>query len=132
MVPPEPEDQFEGGLDPAFSLLADEHRRHLLYLLREHGSATLDDLADVLTAWLAVRHGDGVATPEDRQQIYMRLYHAHVPKLASAGVVEFDEDSGTVTLDRLPPMVDHLLDEALELEPETTAETIAAAEPQNG
>lgn len=132
MVPPETGNRFQGGLDPAFSLLADEHRRHLLYLLREHGSATLDDLADVLTGWLAVRHGDGVATPDDRQRILVRLYHVHVPKLASAGVVAFDEDSGTVSLDTLPPMVDHLLDAALELEPETTAETIAAAEPQNG
>lgn len=123
---------LDGGLDSTFRLLADEHRRHLLYLVREHESMTLDDLADVLTGWLAVRHGDDATTPEDRQQMYTRLYHVHVPKLAATGVVEFDEDSGTVTLDALPPAIDHLLDEALELEPETTAETIAAAEPQKG
>ena len=126
MVPPDERDGPDEALDPTFRLLASERRRHLLYLLREHGSFSIEDLADLLTGWLAARHGDAVATPEDRQRVYTELYHVDVQKLVDLGVVEFDEASGEVRLDGLSPAVDQLLDCALELEPETTAETIAS------
>lgn len=131
MVPSDGEELYEGGLDSAFRLLGDQQRRHALYLLREHGEMAIDDLADVLTGWLAVRNDEG-ATPDDRERIRLRLVHVHVPKLEAAGIVDFEAESGRVTLDRLPPVVDRLLDGALELEPGTSAEAIAAAEPQEG
>jgi DNA-binding transcriptional ArsR family regulator len=128
MVPPENRRDPETALEPVFRLLASEQRRYLLYLLREHESVTLDDLADILTGWLASRHGDTVATPEDRQRVYTKLYHVDVQKLVDSGVVEFDEGSGEVALAELSPAADQLLDCALELEPETTAEAIAAVD----
>ena len=111
-----------------FRLLASEQRRHLLYLLREHDSFTLEELADILTGWLVTRRAV-VATPDDRQLVYTKLYHVDVQMLVDWGIVTFDEASMEVTLAELPPGVDDLLDCALELEPETTAETVAAAEP---
>lgn len=130
MVPSEVGDQFEGELDQALRLLVDEHRRHLLYLLREHGEMPIDDLSDVLAGWLAIRHDDGVATSDDREEIRLRLFHVHVPKLVAAGLAEFDEASDAVTLAELPPVVDRLLDEALELESGTRAESVATARSQ--
>lgn len=120
-----------GSLDTAFGLLADETRRHLLYLLREHETFASDDLADVLTGWLAVRRGDGHATATDHTRIELELHHVHLPQLAEAGVLEHD-DTGTVTLRSLPESLDRLLDAALALEPSTTAATVAAAEPESG
>jgi hypothetical protein len=127
MSSPESWDRSGAELDATLRLLASEQRRHLLYLLREHDSFTLAELADILTGWLVTRR-EVVATPEDRQRIYTKLYHVDVQKLVDWGYVAFDEASGEVTLAELPPGVDHLLDCALELEPETTSEMITAAD----
>lgn len=130
MVPPEAGDRFgaENDLDLVADLLADERRRHVLYLLREHESISLDDLADVLTGWLAVRNGDAGATPQDRDRTHIRLYHVDLPKLREAGLVEFDATTDDVALARLPPSVDRLLDLTLELEPGTSTEAVLAAD----
>lgn len=134
MVPPEKGDQFgaHSDLDLATDLLAEEHRRHVLYLLREHGSISVDDLADILSGWLAVRNGDAGATPLDRDRVHIRLYHVDLPKLWDAGFVEFDPSTGDVSLGSLPPAVDRLLDVALELEPGTSSEAITAADVGGG
>lgn len=130
MVPPETGDRYEGDndLDLAADLLADEHRRHVLYLLREHESISLDDLADILAGWLAVRNDDAGATSQDRDRVHVRLYHVDLPKLRDAGFVTFDASTGDVSLDSLPPSVDRLLDVALELEAGTSPEAITAAD----
>lgn len=104
------------SLDTVFGLLADERRRLLLYLLREHGEANLDDLADVLTGWLAVRRGGGVGTPEARRKLYVSLYHTHVPKLRGAGIVTFDEGTTVVSFEPPSEELDRLLDTALEMD----------------
>lgn len=120
------------SLDTAFRLLADTTRRHLLYLLREHGTLATDDLADVLTGWLALRHDDQPATPDDHTRVQLELRHVHVPMLVDASVLEYDESDGTVTLRELPEPVERLLDEALELEPSTTSAILADAELESG
>ncbi|WP_255195472.1 DUF7344 domain-containing protein [Halorarius litoreus] len=121
-----------GSLDGAFRLLADETRRHLLYLLREHGRFRVDDLTDVLTGWLALQRDDGRATPTDHTRVQLELYHVHVPMLVDAGLLEYDESGDSLTIRSLPVAVDRLLDEALGLEPQTTAAAVAAADPGSG
>ncbi|QLG63374.1 DUF7344 domain-containing protein [Halorarum salinum] len=82
----------------AFDLLASQRRRYVLDCLRERGAPmTLAGLADEVAA----RERD-VSVPdvpaEEGERVHVSLYHSHVPKLANAGVVEYDRERDTVTL----------------------------------
>lgn len=70
-----------------FSLLADRQRREVLAYLSEtdDGTAEVDALVDHLA-------GEGL----DRHEVVTALHHVHLPKMADAGVVEYDRRSGTV------------------------------------
>lgn len=76
--------------DEIFRLLSDYRRRHLLtHLLQKDGSVPLASVADyIVTRELGV-------TPEQvleaRKQVYLTLYHSHVPKLEEAGFVAYDQ-----------------------------------------
>ena len=78
------------ALDALFEVLADAQRRHILTYLDERDGdvATLADLRDALA--------DGDASAGERERIATRLRHAHVPKLAAAELVEFDDRAETV------------------------------------
>ena len=80
----------EDHLDATFALLSDARRRFVLAYLQDHRRATLDELADVVTGWEESRRGDAIATPKKRDQIAVRLHHVGLPKLAAAGVIEYD------------------------------------------
>lgn len=88
------------GTDPAtvdalFDALADERRRVILeYVLDQSEPVGLDELAERL-------HGPGSAPPStpglsERNRLRCRLYHAHLPRLDDAGIVEFDRERNTV------------------------------------
>jgi hypothetical protein len=85
------------SLDETFELLAHERRRRVITCLREHGTLTLADLADEI----AEREHDAPISKipkEDVLHVYSSLWHTHVPKLAEAGVVEYDQDRDLVSL----------------------------------
>lgn len=69
--------------DDVFDVLVDQRRRTVLFHLRQHGAATVDELVDVLVE---------VGGPEtdDRVQVLTSLVHVHVPKLSQAGLVSYD------------------------------------------
>lgn len=106
--------------DEVIATLADEERRVVLYFLREHGSASLSELADVVTGW--TRTERGVASPEDRDRVRAALHHVHLPKLESVGLVSYDADSQTVRPQSLSAPEAALLEWASELD--------AAGEPE--
>jgi hypothetical protein len=78
-------------------LLSSERRRHVLDCLDDHGSLALPDLADEVAAR---EHDEPFQyVPEDAVlTIYLSLYHAHVPKLAEAGLVDYDQERDAVAL----------------------------------
>lgn len=123
-------DPFGEGqlLDDVFDVLGNVQRRHLLYFLREHGEASLDELADVVAAWIGAREGDDVVTPTDRDRVYATLYHIHIPKLTEFDLVRVGtgDDEDVVALESLPEGLDRILDEALELESSVSKEAVAA------
>lgn len=85
------------SLDTIYELLADERRRNAIAFLREHEALTLPDLADEI----ACREYDRPITeiPEEKVlHVYSSLWHTHVPKLAEANVVAYDQDRDIVTL----------------------------------
>ncbi|PSP96271.1 hypothetical protein BRC94_13240 [Halobacteriales archaeon QS_5_70_17] len=82
-----------------FSLLRDGRRRRVLGLLREHNVLSLGDAAEEI----AVEERGEPITAIPRQEVldvYFSLYHDHVPRLADAGVIEYDQESDTLAIDR--------------------------------
>ncbi|MFB6171118.1 MAG: hypothetical protein ABEJ23_01195 [Haloarculaceae archaeon] len=85
-------------------LLASDRRRAVLDYLRDRAGATVrtETLVDHLAS---TGHGQ-------RQSLAVALRHVHLPKFASAGVVEYDQRRGTVRyrrherLERLLAFVD--------------------------
>lgn len=84
-------------LDHVYEALGHSRRRYLCYTLLEDTEWSLDDLASKIAAWESdVPAG---AVPEDeKRNVYISLYHAHVPKLVEDSIVTFDEDSRTISM----------------------------------
>ncbi|ELY95722.1 hypothetical protein C483_00545 [Natrialba hulunbeirensis JCM 10989] len=92
--------------DAAFELLADWRRRAVLqYLdgLEETDPVPLSDVADHVVLAADEQGTGALAATGDallgtRKRIHISLRHTHVPKLADAGVLEFDPETNTVAL----------------------------------
>lgn len=98
-----PEDALDViDLDELFSLLAAERRRRALRALSRRSDSTT---VEALVATMA----DG----ECESEIHTALHHAHLPRLADAGAVEFDPDDGVLVLtdrgDALLTVLDRVL-----------------------
>jgi hypothetical protein len=82
-------------LDHVFSVLSHPRRRYLMYALAENPEWTLTELATKLVAW-ETEDQETTVDARHRDQMYVSLYHTHVPKLDSEGVVEFDRETETI------------------------------------
>lgn len=87
----------EGGADgPVAELLTVDRRRLALQVLQAFDEPiTLADLAEEV----AIRERDAPITDvsgETVAAIYHSLYHTHVPRLADADIVEYDQDRDMV------------------------------------
>lgn len=83
--------------DIPFAALAHRRRRGVLSCVSQHHVVTLADLADELAVQ---EHGatiDGVPADAVRE-LYLELYHNHVPTLADADLVVYDQDQDLVTI----------------------------------
>lgn len=83
-------------LDHVYEALAHPRRRYLCYTLLEETTWSLPELARKVAAWEA-DVADHAVSEEERDRVYVSLYHAHVPKLVDEGVLAFDETTETVT-----------------------------------
>lgn len=85
------------SLDEAFELLAHTRRRLLLEVMRTYGEQlTLPDAAEEV----AVREsGRSVAdlSAERVANVYISLYHDHLPRLVDAGLLEYDQERDLVS-----------------------------------
>lgn len=83
-------------------LVADPQRRTILRQLRENDSVTaIEDLTGVVTERAAQSSPSAETDPPtprtDPQRVTRaELHHTHLPKLADAGVIEYDSRTGTV------------------------------------
>lgn len=78
--------------DAVLDLCSKKHRRIVLAVLAEQQrSLTVDDLTKAI-----VKHNHHTpltkVSSETITQIKISLYHCHIPKLADAGLIEFDAD----------------------------------------
>ncbi|WP_135851728.1 DUF7344 domain-containing protein [Halorussus salinus] len=97
----------------AFDLLRDARRRGVIYTVKRNGRTSVSELARRIAAW---QSADGDDAP-DRTSVETSLVHAHLPKLAAAGVVEYDREAGTVELDGATRDLDPLLERTRDREP---------------
>lgn len=84
--------------DAVFDILSNPRRRYVLYYLRQESEPIeLTTLAEHVAAW---ENETDVESLEDqeRKRVYVSLYQTHVPKLADAGLVDYDKEAGTVAL----------------------------------
>jgi hypothetical protein len=93
-------DADDDALDPddVFHLLQNQRRRYALQYLdaAESDTVRMRDLADQVAAW---EHDTAPAllTSRQRQRVYIPLYQNHLPKLASEGVIDYQQGRGLVT-----------------------------------
>lgn len=99
-------------VDLLFDALTSPRRRYVLAHLQQAESAlALSDLATDVAHWEL--DSETASVPEDtRKAIYVSLHHVHLPKLADAGLLTYDQETETVdttaagqeltTLDCLP------------------------------
>ena len=94
--------------DLVFDILSSARRRRVLYLLKTEGPMELTALAERVAA----RENDTTVedlTRQQRKRVYVSLYQTHVPKLAEAGFVDHDQDSGVVSLRSEADVIDEYL-----------------------
>lgn len=84
--------------EATFEILSSERRRRVLqYLLDVANRATLRDLSQTLAAWENDVSAAAV-TGQQRKRVYTALKQFHLPKMDRVGVIEYDDDRGTVEL----------------------------------
>jgi DNA-binding transcriptional ArsR family regulator len=84
--------------DLVFEILSNPRRRFTIYYLRQHGEPVdLQELAAQVAAWENEVDVEEL-TKQERKRVYVSLYQTHVPKLADAGIIDYDQDAGTVEL----------------------------------
>jgi hypothetical protein len=85
------------SFDQTLELISVARRRTLLYHLKDCGTGTmlLDDLVDaVATRERAIPARD---TPDSADSVRVSLVHAHLPRLADLGILDYDTETETVT-----------------------------------
>ena len=90
----------------------------VLYYLKEHGDGTtVIELSEQIAAMENETDVESL-TRQQQKRVYISLYQTHIPKLADAGIIEHDEETGEVRLTRLARELDmYLAPEAQERYP---------------
>jgi hypothetical protein len=96
--------------DALFDVLSNHRRRYALHSLkRDERTARIGDLAEQVAAW-----ENGVPRVDlsaaERKRVYTALQQFHLPKMDTAGVIEFDGARGTVSLTAAADGLDVYLD----------------------
>lgn len=79
-----------------FDLLSSRRRRLLLSVLHRHREVDLSTLARYVAA-LETESTPEELDPADQKRVYISCYQTHVPRLAEAGLLEYDTASGMVS-----------------------------------
>lgn len=91
-------DGNELTIDERFALLSSRYRRYMLYSLFYF--TTPVPLARIADKVAEMEHeASAEEVPDERLDIYMELYHHHLPRLVEADVVEHDQTDDTIELE---------------------------------
>ncbi|GAB3036103.1 DUF7344 domain-containing protein [Natronobiforma cellulositropha] len=84
--------------DVIFELLKNRRRREVLsYLLETDDTVTLGELAEQIAAWENDTEINALSS-DQRKRVYVALYQTHLPKMDDAGIIDYDQDRGLITL----------------------------------
>ena len=84
--------------DLAFDILSNRRRRYALHYLIDHPEGVpLQTLAREIAAWENETPVESLSRKQ-RKRVYVSLYQTHIPKLEEVDIVEYDDDTGTITL----------------------------------
>ena len=100
--------ESDASPDVLLDVLSDRYARYVLYYLSEEPTATLEGLADTAIGLAATETGS-IASPRDRDEMCVRLYHLVLPKLDDAGYIAFDSETRRVERAEIPAVLDELL-----------------------
>lgn len=93
--------------------IADDVRRSALRELRtRRGDVDVKELATVTAATVTGRDLAEV-TPDERDAVHWRLVHTHLHKLVEGGLVEWDDEAGTVRTSNHPVLGDERFERLL-------------------
>jgi DNA-binding transcriptional ArsR family regulator len=96
------------SLDSVFRALSDHRRRCIChYLSQADDSLPVDELAELLAASM-IEKTRAVLTSAEIEKTRTELHRIHLPKLTEAGIVEYDEEEGVVSLTDSPGVADTL------------------------
>jgi len=98
--------QPQNRISVIFDCLSRARRRYCLHRL--HNAETpiaLADLAEDVANWESDRPKAEIAD-ETIQEVALSLYHQHIPKLAEAGLVQYDQERTVVELLEYPEELD--------------------------
>lgn len=89
--------------ETTFDILSSPVRRNVIAILHDSGPITRTELAARLADAMDDAAGAEAARGASPRQLRISLHHNHLPRLADAGVVEYDDDGVTATsaLERL-------------------------------
>jgi hypothetical protein len=97
--------------DTLFEILKNRRRREAIaYLKLNGGTGKLGEMAE----YIAARENGvelGALSSSQRKRVYIGLYQCHLPKMATAGVVDFDKNRGDVALRPEASQLDVYLDD---------------------
>ncbi|MCU4754108.1 hypothetical protein OB919_19345 [Halobacteria archaeon AArc-curdl1] len=83
-------------LDHVYEALGHPRRRYLCYTLLENTEWSTTELSTKIAAWER-EVPDHKVTDDQRERVYVSLYHTHIPKLVDEGILSFDDASETIT-----------------------------------
>lgn len=113
--------------DVLFDLLKNERRRECIAYLKEHeGRSTISELSE----HIAAKENDlsvEAINSRQRKRVYIGLYQCHLPRMANAGVVNFDKNRGDVELTALVSHLNPYLELGAELSDGTASENRSQA-----
>lgn len=77
--------------DEIYQLLSNHRRRHTIHFLKHvDDSTTLSDLAEQIAAWEQEKPLNEL-TSDERKRVYTSLQQTHLPRLANAGMITFED-----------------------------------------
>ena len=96
------------NLNSIFDLLSDAHRRYLLYYAytMERDVIELEAAADAVCKYEAA--GTDTSDQPAQETIQLELHHSHLPRLAKAGLVDYDPRQGTIRFTGSPAIEEWL------------------------
>lgn len=101
--------ESELSKEVVFDILSSPRRRYVLYYLRTtEEPIKLTDLAEKVAAWENDTTPDQI-TDQERKRVYVSLYQTHIPRLDEATVVQYDQETGYVSLAPAARQIDQYL-----------------------